>query len=81
VDWSPISGMVVSGGEDCKYKVRSQFVVQSCVHGGGVSEDCRHEDFSMWGIFMVVSNYGGKNVWWSEVSHIVKECYVWLDVR
>lgn len=21
VDWSPISGMVVSGGEDCKYKV------------------------------------------------------------
>jgi len=22
VDWSPISSMVVSGGEDCKYKVR-----------------------------------------------------------
>jgi len=21
VDWSPINGMVVSGGEDCKYKV------------------------------------------------------------
>lgn len=21
VDWNPISGMIVSGGEDCKYKV------------------------------------------------------------
>ena len=26
VDWNPVNGLILSGGEDCKYKVRTDVI-------------------------------------------------------